>query len=131
MNRSGDAVRSFLDRTPLAPSDLLVVYDEADLPAGELRLRPGGGAGTHRGMRSVLTAAGTEEVPRLRVGIGRPEEGGDWVEHVLSPPRPDEAEILSQSVDLAAELAWLFLVDGLPAALDRFSRETGKTGRII
>jgi PTH1 family peptidyl-tRNA hydrolase len=131
MNRSGEAVRELLARFPLTPQDLLVVYDEADLPVGALRLRARGGPGTHRGMESVLAALGTDDVPRLRVGIGRPAEGGDWVEHVLSPPPPAEADALARAVDLAGELAKAFLTGGLAAALDRFSRERGTTDRII
>ncbi len=131
MNRSGGAVREFLTRFSLSPGDMLVVYDEADLPVGTLRLRARGGPGTHRGMESVLVALGTDEVPRLRVGIGRPAKRGDWVEHVLTPPTPDEVETLSHAVDLAGELAWIFLSAGLPAALDRLSREGRGSDRII
>lgn len=108
-----------------------MVYDEADLPVGALRLRASGGPGTHRGMESVLVVLGTDEVPRLRVGIGRPTEGGDWAGHVLSPPPPEQVNALSQAVDLASELAWIFLTEGLPVALDRFSREARGPDRII
>ncbi|GAB4310725.1 MAG: aminoacyl-tRNA hydrolase [Candidatus Bipolaricaulota bacterium] len=131
MNRSGEAVRELLGRFPLSPHEILVAYDEADLPVGSLRLRQRGGAGTHRGMASVLAALGTDDVPRLRIGIGRPAQGGDWTEHVLSPPPPAEVEALSRAVDLAGELAWTFLTSGLAAALDRFSREGGRPDRII
>jgi len=131
MNRSGDAARGLLALTSLAPSDLLVVYDEADLPVGALRLQASGGPGTHRGMESVLAALGTDEVPRLRVGIGQPAEGGDWARHVLSPPPPEHVAALSQGVDLAGELAWVFLSGGISVALDRFSREARGPDRII
>ncbi|QAA77392.1 MAG: Peptidyl-tRNA hydrolase [Candidatus Bipolaricaulis sibiricus] len=131
MNRSGDAVRELLAQGSLTPQDLLVVYDEADLPVGALRLRPGGGPGTHRGMKSVLAALGTDDVPRLRVGIGRPADGGDWVDHVLSPPPREEVEALARAVDWASELAWEFLQSGIVGALDRFSRETRGPDRII
>lgn len=131
MNRSGDAVRGLLAQLSLHPSDLLVVFDEADLPVGDLRLRSRGGPGTHRGMESVLAAVGTEDVPRLRVGIGRPAEGGDWVDHVLSPPPREEVETLSRAVDLAGEVAWEFLDAGWGAASDLLSRESGKPNRII
>lgn len=131
MNRSGDAVREFLTVFSLSPHDILVVYDDADLPVGALRLRGCGGPGTHRGMRSILATLGTDNVPRLRIGIGRPAEDGDWVGHVLSPPPPKEVEALSYGVDLASELAWVFLSDGLFAALDRFSREDRRPDRIM
>ncbi|MEW6216385.1 MAG: aminoacyl-tRNA hydrolase [Candidatus Bipolaricaulota bacterium] len=131
MNRSGDAVREISAQFSLLPAEVLVVYDDADLPVGSLRLRSRGGPGTHQGMRSVLSALGTDDVPRLRVGIGRPAEGSGWVDHVLSSPSPVEADALARAVDFAGELAWVFLCSGLSAALDRFSRESGKTDRII
>lgn len=131
MNRSGDAVRELLAQAALSPQELLVVYDEADLPVGAVRLQARGGPGTHRGMISVLSAVGTHDVPRLRVGIGRPTEGGDWADHVLSSPSPEEREALARAADWAGELAWEFLRSGLAVALDRFSRESGKPDRII
>ena len=131
MNRSGDAVCGLVSRFSLLHSEVLVVYDEADLPVGALRLRSAGGPGTHQGMRSVLSAMGTDHVPRLRVGIGCPVEGGDWVSHVLSSPLCAEASSLERAVDFAGELAWTFLESGLSVALDRFSRESGSLDRII
>lgn len=122
MNLSGQAVSEFCRRYRLSPSDLLVVYDDVDLPLGEVRLRPSGGPGTHRGMQSVLGALGTEEVPRLRVGIGPPPVDLDLATFVLSPPKPEEIPILTEACDFAAELARIFLEKGLPAALDAFSR---------
>ncbi len=122
MNLSGEAVSAFSRRYGLAPSALLVVYDDVDLPLGEVRLRPSGGPGMHRGMQSVLTALGTEEVPRLRVGIGPPPPETELAAFVLSPPKPEEIPVLADACDFAAELARIFLEGGLPAALDAFSR---------
>lgn len=122
MNLSGEAVSQFSRRFGVPPSDLLLVYDDVDLPLGEVRLRPSGGPGTHRGMRSVLAALGTEEVPRIRVGIGPPPGDSDLAQFVLSPPKPEEVPVLSEACDFAAELALIFLEEGLQAALDAFSR---------
>ncbi|MCD5408987.1 aminoacyl-tRNA hydrolase [Candidatus Bipolaricaulota bacterium] len=123
MNRAGEAVREFLHLYPLSPPDLLIVYDDVDLPVGELRLRGSGGAGTHNGMRSVLAALGSEEVPRLRIGVGAPPPGMELSQYVLSPPSQEELPLLSAAADRAAELAWVFLRDGLQAALDEYSRQ--------
>jgi len=123
MNLSGEAVAEFLRRYPVPPSSLLVVYDDVDLPLGEVRLRPSGGPGTHRGMQSVLASLGTEEVPRLRVGIGPPPVGLDLAQYVLSPPEPEELRRLKEACDFAAEIAGVFLSQGLSAALDFFSRK--------
>ena len=120
VNRSGEAVQEALQVLKLRPEDLLVVFDDADLGLGELRLRMRGGPGTHNGMRSILAALGTEDVPRLRVGIGRPPQG-DWAGWVLSPPSPEEIRPLEEAVDKAADLAWTFLQQGMSRALDRYA----------
>ncbi|MFN3346906.1 MAG: aminoacyl-tRNA hydrolase [Candidatus Bipolaricaulaceae bacterium] len=124
MNLSGQAVAELLRRFPLSTQDLLVVYDDVDLPLGEVRLRPRGGAGSHRGMQSVLLALGREDVPRLRVGIGPAPPEQDLAEFVLSPPRPEELPLLERACDRAAALARLFLDRGLQAALDAYSRNS-------
>ena len=123
MNRAGEAARELLRRFPLSPADLLVVYDDVDLSVGELRLRRRGGPGTHNGMRSVLAALGSEEVPRLRIGVGAPSPGTDLSRYVLSPPAPEEVSVLAEAADRAAQLAWVFLREGLEAALDEYSRQ--------
>lgn len=122
MNRAGEAVAELVDRYRLAPEQLLVVLDDVDLPVGKLRLRSGGGPGTHNGLRSVLSALGTETVPRLRIGVGAPPPGVDLADYVLSPPAREELPLLTQAADRAAELAWLFLTQGLQAALDAYAR---------
>ncbi len=131
MNRSGEAVAELAARYALLPGEILVAYDDADLPLGDVRLKSRGGPGTHRGMQSVLEALGTHDVPRLRVGIGPPPPGVDWVEHVLQPPRAEEREALARAADRAGDIAWEFLESGLEGALDRFSREGRRRDRII
>lgn len=121
MNRAGEAVRGLVSRYPLGPEGLLVVLDDVDLEVGELRLRPAGGPGTHNGLRSVLSALGTQAVPRLRIGVGAPPPGMDLVCYVLSPPEEGQVPLLSRAADRAAELAWIFLTRGLKAALDQYS----------
>jgi len=82
MNGSGDAVRALLAATGLHPRDVLLVHDELDLPLGRLRIVPGGGPGTHKGVRSVIDAVGTTEIPRLKVGVeieGRTVDGASFV----------------------------------------------------
>lgn len=107
MNRSGDVVSPLLRWAGLEPQDCLVVYDDMDLPAGELRLRAKGGAGGQKGMRSILDSLATDAFPRLRVGIGRPPT--DAVRHVLSRFEPGERE----RIDVAAEEACDALRDWL------------------
>lgn len=84
MNESGLPIRRYLDYTKIVPEKMLVIVDDADLSFGELRLRSKGGTGGHNGLKSIQQAIGTQEYPRLRVGIGREIEGRDLADHVLS-----------------------------------------------
>lgn len=121
MNRSGLAVRSAADELGVAPEQILVAYDDLDLPVGKLRLRHAGGTGGHRGVASIRDALGTTEFPRLRVGIGRPERGGDVVQWVLESPAAAESESLAAAVETAAEAVECWLVEGMSAAMNRYN----------
>jgi PTH1 family peptidyl-tRNA hydrolase len=124
MNESGQSVGPALAFHRLAPSDLLVVHDELDLPFGELRLKQGGGDAGHRGLRSVTAHVGSGDYARLRIGIGRPppEFEGDIVDFVLQGfPLADRAE-LSKVLDRAAEAIELVAEKGLPSAMNQINR---------
>ena len=121
VNRSGAAVSYLLTRYAASPQGLLVVYDEMELPLGRVRLRPRGGAGGHNGLKSVLGAVGSGEVPRLRVGIGRPPPGVDPVEYVLGEPSGEEESALSGAVELSVEIVRAVLADGIDAAMNRYN----------
>lgn len=84
MNLSGESVVELLHWYKAEPSQLIVVYDDVDLPEGKLRFRPTGSAGTHNGMRNIIYLLGREDFPRVRVGIGRPAEGWDMKDWVLA-----------------------------------------------
>ena len=119
MNASGDAVAPLVRWAGIEPQDLMVVYDDMDLPVGALRLRPGGGHGGQNGMRSIIDGLGTNAFPRLRVGIGRPST--DAARHVLSPFSPDEQVEIEISVAEAAEAALAWLTDGdIEGCMTRF-----------
>ncbi|MGC7846444.1 aminoacyl-tRNA hydrolase [Desulforudis sp. 1088] len=118
MNLSGRAAAALLDRFRLFPSEMLVVCDDMDLPFGRLRLKAWGGSGGHRGMQSVIESLGTDEFPRLRVGIGR---GGDVLDHVLSSFSEEERAVLAEVVDAAARAALVAVEEGLEKAMNRFN----------
>jgi PTH1 family peptidyl-tRNA hydrolase len=123
MNDSGRAVRKLLDRYRLQPSELLVVFDEVDLPLGKIRLREKGGPGTHNGMRSIVSAIG-EDFPRLRVGVAPADplrEIGDLVQYVLDPFAADERAVAETSLARAAEAAEVALREGTEAAMTKFN----------
>lgn len=124
MNLSGAAVAPLLAELPacIPEQDLLLVYDDLDLPCARLRLRKQGGPGGHNGVASVVDALGSEEFARLRFGIGRPPPGGSISDHVLSPFEPDEREAVDRQMDLALALLDCFVEDGADAAIDRLSK---------
>jgi len=103
MNRSGESVGKFVRFYKLQPKEVLVVYDDLDLPLGKLRLRLKGSSGGHKGVLSVEHALGTKDFPRLRVGIGRPERKEEVVDYVLSPFKKEELDIIEKAVCKAAD----------------------------
>jgi PTH1 family peptidyl-tRNA hydrolase len=122
MNDSGRAVRKLLDRYRLAPTDLIVISDDIDLPLGKLRLRANGGPGTHNGMRSIVSAIGSD-FARLRVGVAPvdPEaELPDLADFVLQPFTADEQDAVLSVVTKAAEAVEVALRD-LRGAMDQFN----------
>ena len=103
MNESGPVVAKALRRAEAGPTDLILVYDDIDLPLGTVRLRMKGSHGGHNGVRSVIDALGTEEIKRVKVGIGRPDHKGDVPDHVLTSFERDEMSVVEAAVAEAAE----------------------------
>ena len=120
MNLSGEAVGCLLRYYKLSSADLLVIYDDRDLPLGRIRLRERGSAGGHRGIASIIAVLGTSDFPRLRIGIGRPRELGA-VEHVLGTFSADEQPVIAQAIDRAAEAIETALKEGLEVAMNKFN----------
>jgi len=120
MNLSGEAVGKLFAFYKIAPHDLLVVYDDLDLPLGKMRLRPKGGAGGHHGMESIIARIGTSDFPRLRLGIGRPTPDAD-VDHVLGNFESDERELMDETFDRAVDAIDTWLAHGLDAAMNKFN----------
>ncbi len=120
MNRSGEAVGEVAAYFRISPCDIVVIYDDVDLPFGRLRIRPNGGSGGQRGMASIISTLGTDEFPRVRVGIGRPE-GGDVSGYVLNAFNSDERKVLDTVVERVADAVETFCVSGVIEAMDRFN----------
>ena len=121
MNASGEAVRAVTEFYELAPARVLVVVDDADLPLGQLRLRPGGSAGGHHGLESIEQHLGTREYPRLRVGIGRLEGAREITGHVLGRFGSTEAKLADKVLTVAASQAEAWLVAGIQKAMSQFN----------
>ncbi len=123
MNESGAAVQPAARFWKVEPAEVLVVYDDKDLPLGKLRIRAGGSAGGHNGMRSVIERMGTEDLPRLRVGIGA--SGGsriaDAAKFVLGKFAPGERDKIAAAEKRAAEAVGAILKDGLEAAMNKYN----------
>ena len=114
MNVTGGAIATALRRLQADPADLIVVYDDIDLPLGAVRTRLRGSHGGHNGMRSVIETLGTVEIRRVKVGVGRPEHKADVADHVLDRFHPDELPLIDDAVALAAERVLELISRSLP-----------------
>jgi PTH1 family peptidyl-tRNA hydrolase len=123
MNRSGDAVSALSRYYGIEPADLLVVYDDIDLPFTKLRARARGSAGTHNGMRSVVERLGSTEVPRLRLGVGRGDRRRELADHVLAKFEKDEQSDLEAFIARAADAAEMFAADGILRVMNLYNAE--------
>ena len=129
VNDSGHAVAAARKHTRVGPENVLVVYDELDLPAGRLRIKAKGGTAGHKGIKSVAGALASTDFPRVRVGIGRPHVDGEPVWDpdvvavwVLSDPTPQETKTLQNAVERAAKAVELVLAEGVEAAMNRYNK---------
>ncbi|MEN6370781.1 MAG: aminoacyl-tRNA hydrolase [Armatimonadota bacterium] len=120
MNLSGEAVSYIARREKIEPSEILVVYDDMALPLGKIRIRPGGSAGGHNGMRSIISHLHTQDFPRVRVGIG--SAGGDAIDHVLSRFARQERQIAHEAILTAADAIEMIITEGLEPAMNRYNR---------
>ncbi len=123
MNLSGRAAAELLQRYHLEPGQMVLVYDDLDLPPGRIRLRSGGGSAGHRGVQSVIDATGTSEFLRLRIGIGKPL-CGEAADYVLEVPPPAEQRLLDRAVERAVESLTVLIDAGLEEAMNRFNQVT-------
>jgi PTH1 family peptidyl-tRNA hydrolase len=122
MNRSGLAVRAAMAGKDVPAERLVVIYDDLDIPLGEIRVRKKGRPGTHKGMISIAGEIRTVEFPRVRIGIGPLPAGRDAAEFVLEPFRRDERPLLAQSLGMAEEAVEMILDGGIDRAMTRFNR---------
>jgi PTH1 family peptidyl-tRNA hydrolase len=124
MNLSGLAVRELVAEHQLdARSDLIVVYDELDLPLGTIRIRQRGGTAGHNGMESIQGALGSDEFLRVRLGIAPDRKVGDGAKYVLTPFRKGQEKVVDEIVGTAAEAVEMMVKEGPGAAMNRFNRK--------
>jgi PTH1 family peptidyl-tRNA hydrolase len=118
MNESGRSVRACADYYHVPNEEILVVHDDLDLPLGRVKLARRGGAGGHKGVRSVIRYLGTEDFPRVKVGIGRPRYGEPVETYVLSPFYGDEKGAVERVIPVAVEACELLLSQGIEGAMN-------------
>src|SRR5437868_10500413 len=122
MNLSGISVRELLAKYELDVSDLLVMWDEVQLPLGTIRIHSEGSAGSHNGAKSVIGALGTQEFARLRLGCGPEHPLSSRKEHVLRPMKKGELAVAAEMIDEAGNAVEMILKEGIAAAMTRFNR---------
>jgi len=125
VNLSGESVAALVRFFKIPPDRVLVVYDDLDLPLARLRLRPDGGSGGHKGLKSIVERLGTQAFPRLRIGIGRPARG-DPTDYVLQDFTADEWMEVDPALDRAVEAVEHWLVHGIDATMNLFNRPSGE-----
>lgn len=122
MNLSGNAVGALARWYKIDIQDIIVIYDDMDLPAGKLRLRMKGSSGGHRGIESILLQLGKEEFPRVRIGIGRPPQGWQVVDYVLARFTAEESPLIEDALKKAADAAEGIVKLGLDKAMNRYNK---------
>ncbi len=120
MNRSGEPFRNL----PVQPQNLIVVYDDMDLPLGQIRVRQRGSAGGHKGMQSIIDTLETTDFVRVRCGIGRSDIASGVTDYVLGNFGEDEKQVLEEELDLAADAVMTCILDGPQSAMNVYNRRT-------
>lgn len=118
MNLSGDSVAPLVNWYKIRPVDIVVIYDDMDLPLGKLRIRSSGGAGGHNGMKSIINMLGTDQFARMRIGIGR---GQQSVNHVLGKFSPEEREIIATTLEKTVQAVYTWMYQDINTAMNKFN----------
>jgi len=122
MNRSGNAVRYWMQKEKIEPENLLVIADDIAIPVGSIRLRAKGGAGGHNGLSNISEVLGTDDYARLRIGIGNDFPRGGQVHYVLGEWDPDQLTVLSKRLPLAVEMIMSFVTAGCELTMTAYNK---------
>jgi len=126
MNLSGKSIGPLVHFFNVPLQNVIIVHDDLDIPLGTLRIRPKGGTGGQQGMRSILTTLGSHDIPRLRIGIGRPPGRMDPADYVLHDFDPDQRAELKDVLERATKALVTLIIDGLDKAMNNFNSEFEK-----
>ncbi|MFQ5924935.1 MAG: aminoacyl-tRNA hydrolase [Dehalococcoidia bacterium] len=119
MNLSGQSVSRLVRYFGVPLEDLLLIHDDLDLPLGKVRIRLRGGSAGHRGVESIIASLGSQDFPRIRVGIGRPD--GDETAYVLTDFSAEERELVEEAISKVADAIYCILSEGIEAAMNRYN----------
>jgi peptidyl-tRNA hydrolase, PTH1 family len=128
MNLSGGSVGRLMEKYEVEPEELLVMFDERDLPWGMIRIGERGSAGTHNGAKSVIGVVGTPEIARLRMGCGPDHPVSDLAAYVLRPMNKSDLEVAAEMVAAAGDAVELILTEGIAAAMNKYNRRVPPPG---
>ena len=121
MNLSGVAVREAAQFYKVPADHILVIYDDISLPVGKLRVRPSGSAGGHNGIKNIIAHLGTQDFPRVKIGVAAPGDADDMIDWVIGVPSQAERKILAQSFEKAIDAAECIIIDGCQKAMNGFN----------
>ncbi len=128
VNLSGNAVSQLMRKHGISTSDLVIIYDDLDLPLGKMRIRPNGSSGGHRGIKSIIAALGTQDFCRIKIGIGRPNATDETdhdtdtaVDHVLSDFNREEEQLIKPAISRAAEAVECIIAEDITTAMNKFN----------
>ena len=121
MNLSGNCVQEFANFYKIEHENIIVVYDDMDIEPGQIKIRKKGSAGGHNGMKSIIQMLGTEEFPRLRIGIGRPKHNGDEINYVIGSIPEEEIPKLDEGTEKAKDAIIEILKNGIDSAMNKFN----------
>ena len=123
MNLSGEAVGEAARFYKIPPEHVLVISDDIDLPAGRLRIRPGGSAGGHNGLKNIIQHLGSDKFPRIKVGVGSPKQAGfEVVDWVIGKPMGEDQKVLTDALDRVVTAVPVLISQGVDRAMNRFNR---------
>ncbi len=123
MNLSGESVRELQDFYKVSPENIIIIYDDISLEPGKLRIRTKGSAGGHNGIKSIISHLGTEEFPRIRVGVGDKPAGWDLADYVLSRFSSEEQPVIREALGKTSEAVKSILTDGMEPAMNQYNRK--------
>lgn len=121
MNNSGQAVRLLIDYFKIPLENIIIIYDDLDLSVGKIRIKKKGSAGGHNGLKSIINHLGSNEIPRIRVGIDRPPDYIDVIDYVLGHFSADEEKEINKAMDVVCEAVYLVLTEGYHQAMNKFN----------